>query len=297
DDIAAAVLHAATALGIEPIASRLHRAAMASTAASTAAPGATSEPVGSIRRTNLLAVAGPDPTLAAELATGVAAGFSSHAAVMLVDLDLDRPIAPRLGLGIQPNLCDAVHTLRALHDARLAPFVASRAITTVQLPFAPLVGAPSPQRQVELTNTERSAVLHRATEQYDVVVALADERRPTADLPGAALAHCGLALVVVEATPAALPALLDWLAALRSSTVDRTTDPVPVCVVTVGDVSRRRVESILDEIEDCTRDLAVGAVGHLRLSARAHARARWRGDLVRGSFARRCRALVEEVSA
>jgi hypothetical protein len=252
------------------------------------------------RLTNVLGVGGPDPSLACELAGGLAWALSGRAPTVLVDLDPGRLVAARFGVQLQPNVCDAARALGVRRDADLFAFTSWRGVSNVQLPFWVLPGAPTSQQSHALTPAERDAIVTRSSQMFPAVVTTLDRAGLAAwDAASAVAARCSHLFVATTPAPNAVPYLLDWLGDLLAGCHPDSGPAVlpAITVVTVGHASRRRRAQLEAEFADCFG--ATPSLRHRHLPARAGrvADARWRADLVAGPFRRQCRQLVAEVLA
>jgi len=190
------------------------------------------------RRPGLVAVGGPSGAGVTEVAIGLAAaGARRGARAVVVDADHVTPsIAARLGLPLEPNLCNAVDAVAyGLGAVPGALFDLGDRWPAV------LVGVPSRRAADALAPADVRAVADVLREGYAPVVV--DLAAPATvygpDLAPALLERAGAVVAVGAATPVGVIRLVEWVAL-----VEPYVDGVPVHLVMnrASNVRARRAE-------------------------------------------------------
>lgn len=225
----------------------------------------------------VVAVSGPRGSGVTEVACGLAAALATRRSVVLVDAHESAPaVAGRLGLGLEPNLRNAVdacaHGLGRLDDCIVpVPVPGTRDLDVV-------TGHPSAVAASQVTTQDVLDVVVAARCSHDIVVVDVDAGSSTAR---AVTDAAGVLVGVTHASPVGVVRSLEWaLAAFGRDPV------VPLhLVVNHAPRSRFRQEEIRAELTRSVRPASIDWAPH----DRAVERAAWDGTLVgRGGFRAAC---------
>lgn len=232
---------------------------------------------------SLMTVGGPDSRLAAESAVSFAAVLSKWARTVLVDLDPRRPMAPRLGLELQPNTRDLITALAQDAEVDPSPFFARRQISNVSLPFLNVVGPTSSDRRSLPDDVEASAVLYRLARSVPFqVAAIGDVRGDNPSwVPAARFAS--LLIAVTDPTPVGLANLVEWMAVAEREVEGR----LRIHVAFVGPAHGSRQARLEAELRDTVRPDVIASIGHVAARPKQLHDAQWRGGVPHHRVVRR----------
>lgn len=231
----------------------------------------------------LVAVSGTRGSGVTEVAVGVSFALAARSKVLLLDGHDDAPaIAGRLGLGLEPNLRNAVDA--CCHGIGIGiPW--SVAVATGSTTVEVVPGHPSPVAATHVSTQDVLDVLESARRSHDAVVVDVQERSAS----GRAVIERADAVVgVVAASPVGVVRGIDWMLDALGR-----TPPLPLhVVVNRAPRSRFRREEIRVEIERAIRPTSISCCPDDQRVAVAA----WAGDpLGRSAFRSACVRLAADV--
>jgi MinD-like ATPase involved in chromosome partitioning or flagellar assembly len=231
----------------------------------------------------LLAVCGPRGSGVTEVALGLAVALARRRAVLLLDAHEAAPaLAGRLGLGLEPNLGNAVdacaHGVGSLDDATVLVGQGRGSLRAVP-------GHPSAIAAAQVSTHDVLDVVAEARREHDIVVVDLEARSASAR----AITHEASAVVgVAGASPVGIVRALEWVL----DDLGASVSPPLHLLVNRAPRGRFRQEEIRAEIERTIRPRSLGWCPQ----DRAVELAAWDGDPVgRGAFRAACERLAARV--